>query len=229
MKQFRFFVMTIAASLALSFTSCNHDDFDNEIDTETIKTELTDAIKTVYGVETSAVDSVRSTTTVVMDSASSATAPVINVYVDTPLEPGGSTYSSDEDFIAALAIVMVFVVPCLTFLLVIGAILVFIYKRNRSHNAVIEQAIRAGYELPESFYNGRQRANQAKDSELLQSAIKLIGTGALLCVSFIVVLDFTFVGLICLIPAIIGIGRLIAYFIAVKDNDSHDTTVSNND
>lgn len=229
MKQFRFVIIMIAASLALSFTSCNHRDLDDtEIDTESIKMELTDAIRTVYG--KSVTDSLETTTTVVVDSVLSATAPVINVYVDVPSKSGGSMEQFDDgDFIAALAIVMVFAMPCLTFLLIIVAVLVFVYKRNRSRNAVIEQAIQAGYPLPESFYNGRQRVSRAKDTELLQSAIKLIGVGALLCISFMVVFDSPFVGLMCLIPAVIGIGRLIAYFVAGKDNDSNNTTGSNND
>lgn len=231
MKQFRFILIMVAASLALSFTSCTHSDFDDdEIDTESIKTELTDAIRTVCGKEIAPVDSLGATTTVVADSGSSATAPVINVYVDVPSKSGGSMEQFDDgDFIAALAIVMVFAMPCLTFLLIIIAVLVFIYKRNRSRNAIIEQAIIAGYQLPESFYNGRQRVRRPKDTELLQSAIKLIGVGALLCISFLVVFDAPFVGLMCLIPAVIGVGRLIAYFVASKENDSHTTTASNND
>lgn len=46
-------------------------------------------------------------------------------------------------------------IPCITLLLIVCAILIFIFFRTRSRNALIAKAIENGVELPEGFYTGQ--------------------------------------------------------------------------
>lgn len=237
MKNLKPYLLPVLAVLSLALAACGSNRFDSSepIDTELIKNELTDAIKqTIQESDSMTADPTIGrediTCETVKDSTSMSGTPVINVYVNIPSHSGDSDVDMDGgEYVAALAVILAFVMPSITIVLIIIAVLVFVYRRNRNRNAVIEQAIRAGYTLPDSFYNGKQSMTKHKDPELLQSAIKLIGIGVLLCVAFMFFFDSPFVGIICLIPAVIGVGRLISYYVASAGENHCNTTDHDHD
>lgn len=234
MKPFKSIMLSMAALLVISVTSCADKNGvnDDRIDTQKLKTELTSAVnQAIKESEPKTSDSSEadgnSNITVQKDSiGANATAPVINVYVDLPSDGPDFDYD-DDNFLAAITII--FAVPCVTILLIIIAILVFIYKRNRNRNAVIQQAIEANYPLPDEFYNGKKRSDQCRNPELLQSGIKKTGLGILLCITFVVFIHVPFVGVMCLILTVIGIGELITYYTSGKNHSTSTDSDVNND
>lgn len=237
MKSIKTFLLSLATLLTIGASSCvsGKSEKHDQIDVDRLKTELTKAVGQSINEpapvsETEANDNSNNNVTAVNDSISLSKRPtVINVYVDVPAE-NSSDFFDDDDFLAALAIIMVFAVPCVTFLLIVIAILVFIYKRNRNRNAVIQQAIESGYPLPETFYNNnRYHADKKRNPQLLQTGIKNIGVGILLCISFSVFFNLPFVGVMCLIPAVIGTGQLITYYSLDNNNVNCSESDSNND
>lgn len=236
MKSVKIIMLSFATLVAIGVSSCAREKSvgDNRIDVEKLKTELTKAVgqsinesTQVSGINEKNVGN-NDNVTIVKDSASTATlSPVINVYVDIPSENDTDIFESSQ-FIPALAIIMVFAVPCVTFLLIIIAILVFVYKRNRNRNAVIQQAIKSGYQLPDAFYNSCSLPDKRRNPQLLRAGIRDIGIGALLCILFSIFFSLPFVGVLCLIPVVIGIGKLATYYSSEKD-DNKSVLDSNND
>lgn len=237
MKSIKTLMLFLATTVAIVTSSCVHEkpSNDDRIDVEKLKTELTKAVgqsinESTQSSEFKTGNNEGNNVTIVADSSSSASAsPVINVYVDIPAENSSNVFDDEDNLIAAIAIIMIFAVPCITFLLIVIAILVFVYKRNRNRNAVIQQAIEAGYPLPETFYNNRSHSDKNRDSQLLQRGIRNIGVGVLLCISFTVFFGIPFVGVMCLIPAVIGIGELVTYYSSDKNNVNNADRYSNND
>ncbi len=235
MKSVKIIMLSFATLVAIGVTSCAREKSvtDNRIDVDKLKTELTKAVGQSIN-ESTQVSKIHEknvgnddNVTIVKDSASTATqSPVINVYVDIPSENAADIFEN-SDFIPALAIIMVFAVPCITFLLIIIAILVFVYKRNRNRNAVIQQAIESGYQLPEAFYNSHSHSDKRRNPQLLQAGIRNIGVGVLLCISFSIFFSLPVVGVLCLIPAVIGAGKLVTYYSSEKDNSISVRDISN--
>lgn len=237
MKSIKILVLSLATLVAIGTSSCIHEKSANQdrIDVDKLKTEITKAVgqsvnESVQVSESVTSDNPDNNITIVRDSTSSpAQSPVINVYVDIPSEDASGVVD-DDNFLAALAIIMVFAVPCVTFLLIVVAILVFVYKRNRNRNAVVQQAIESGYPLPETFYNNnRYSSDKRRNPQLLQTGIKNIGIGVLLCISFSVFFGIPFVGVMCLIPAVIGIGQLVTYYSSDNNNSNCTDSDNNND
>lgn len=127
---------------------------------------------------------------------------------------------SDDDGMSIAAIAIVFGTILAIVLGCVIAVVVFLLKRNRMRNRVIEIAIENGYELPEVFYLGGNAAdaNSRRNPALLQKAWKNIAVGLCLFLAF-AVNDAWFVAICCSIPAIIGIGQLITYFTSKGGNN----------
>lgn len=105
--------------------------------------------------------------------ATSDSAAIINVHSDEAIENAETefdeideSYYSREDTLDALLeeniaknvvalIIVIFLIPCLTIGFIVWIIMRFFIKRNRERNSIIEQAINAGYQLPETFYTGQ--------------------------------------------------------------------------
>lgn len=105
--------------------------------------------------------------------ATSDSAAIINFHSDeaienaeTELDEIDESYYSREDTLDALLeeniaknvvalIIVIFLIPCLTIGFIVWIIMRFFIKRNRERNSIIEQAINAGYQLPETFYTGQ--------------------------------------------------------------------------
>lgn len=105
--------------------------------------------------------------------ATSDSAAIINFHSDETVEnaetefdePDESYYSREDTLDALLEeniannvvvlIIVIFLIPCLTIAFIVWIIMRFFIKRNRERNSIIEQAINAGYQLPETFYTGQ--------------------------------------------------------------------------
>lgn len=105
--------------------------------------------------------------------ATSDSAAIINFHSDEAIENAETefdeideSYYSREDTLDALLeeniaknvvalIIVIFLIPCLTIGFIVWIIMRFFIKRNRERNSIIEQAINAGYQLPETFYTGQ--------------------------------------------------------------------------
>lgn len=105
--------------------------------------------------------------------ATSDSAAIINFHSDEAIENAETefdeideSYYNREDTLDALLeeniaknvvalIIVIFLIPCLTIGFIVWIIMRFFIKRNRERNSIIEQAINAGYQLPETFYTGQ--------------------------------------------------------------------------
>lgn len=67
-------------------------------------------------------------------------------------------------------IIVIFLIPCLTIGFIIWIIMRFFIKRNRERNSIIEQAINAGYQLPETFYTGQPNNYNIINGEMAPNA-----------------------------------------------------------
>ena len=67
-------------------------------------------------------------------------------------------------------IIVIFLIPCLTIGFIVWIIMRFFIKRNRERNSIIEQAINAGYQLPETFYTGQPNNYNIINGEMAPNA-----------------------------------------------------------
>lgn len=132
-------------------------------------------------------------------------------------------------------IAICFIVPCLTLIIGLVLLLVFFMKKTTARNSIIEKAIDAGYQLPDSFYSnttaythvaGSTGTNAdtldgqpalapqpaaTRDPKNFQAAASLLAVGFALFL-FFAVNDMW--GVACLaggIPLLLGVGKLIGY------------------
>lgn len=130
-------------------------------------------------------------------------------------------------------IAICFIVPCLTLIIGLVLLLVFFMKKTTARNSIIEKAIDAGYQLPDSFYSntaaythvaGSTNANTldsqsipapqpavTRDPKNFQAAATLLAVGFAIFL-FFAVNDMW--GVACLaggIPFLLGVGKLIGY------------------
>lgn len=127
----------------------------------------------------------------------------------------------DFDFTGALAIsagIGMCIIAILVPVFIVLVICIYIFRIRRDRNRLITHAIDHGYRLPDSFW-----ADPAENRPVrLQSAVSFLACGiGIFC--FFICLGAKAVAMLGLIPAIIGIGRLIAYFI--QRHDARTTTL----
>ncbi|MCC8037621.1 MAG: DUF6249 domain-containing protein [Bacteroidales bacterium] len=129
--------------------------------------------------------------------------------------------ADEEDEMSVAVIAIVFGTILAIVLGCVVAVIVFLLKRNRMRNRVIEMAIENDYQLPEAFYLGGHAADtsRGRNPALLQKAWKNIAVGLCLFLAF-AVNECWFVAFCCSIPGIIGIGQLISYFTSKGGHDS---------
>lgn len=119
--------------------------------------------------------------------ATSDSAAIINFHSDEAVENAETefdeideSYYSREDTLDALLeeniaknvvalIIVIFLIPCLTIAFIVWIIMRFFIKRNRERNSIIEQAINAGYQLPETFYTGQPNNYNIINGEMAQN------------------------------------------------------------
>ncbi len=130
-------------------------------------------------------------------------------------------------------IAICFIVPCLTLIIGLVLLLAFFMKKTVARNSIIEKAIDAGYQLPDSFYSttsaythvaGSTNADTidgqsapapqpvaTRDPKNFQAAATLLAVGFALFLFFAVNSHW---GVACLaggIPFLLGVGKLIGY------------------
>lgn len=64
---------------------------------------------------------------------------------------------SNHDFRKLIALAICFIVPCITLLIALAIVMIFFIKKNRERNRIIEKAIDANYQLPDSFFTAQRR------------------------------------------------------------------------
>ena len=64
---------------------------------------------------------------------------------------------SNHDFRKLIALAICFIVPCVTLLIALTIFMIFFIKKNRERNRIIEKAIDANYQLPDSFFTAQRR------------------------------------------------------------------------
>lgn len=108
-----------------------------------------------------------------------------------------------------ISIIAILAVP----LAAIIILLIVMHSRRRrllDKYAVIESAMRSGYELPEEFFTGQSRFNVSLRT--LHSALIWIACGATLMISFIVA-DSEEMAALMTLPMFVGVAKLIVYFV----------------
>lgn len=77
----------------------------------------------------------------------------VETLVENSTIPQQSTYAKiKEEEMETLSIAICFIVPCLTIIIVLVVFLIFFLKKAKLKNAIIEKAIDANYQLPDSFF-----------------------------------------------------------------------------
>lgn len=226
MKLFKIIMLSIATLLTSSLMSCsdnNKNIGDDPIAVEQLQDEITKALEKSLEDKLTVTDSL-SNICITSDSIT-LQRPTINVNVNMPTN---DSPKASETIFCTVVVATVFGIPCLTVLLILIIVLRYVYKHTSARNALIQKAIENNYELPEAFFNSSPKARDERDPQLLQSSIKYIGIGLLLCIMFMVEFNNIFLGMICLIPTIIGIGKIVTYFTS-KPSHTSDSSSDTND
>lgn len=139
-----------------------------------------------------------------------------------------------------VALAICFIVPCVTILAILIILIVFFLKKNKAKNEIIQKAIDAGYQLPETFYTGQRTVvidapiaientqeepgsskklfgakltdPTLRDSKKFSSGVTLVAVGLALLLFFICQREWGVGMLAGGIPLFVGLGRLIGYF-----------------
>lgn len=126
---------------------------------------------------------------------------------------------------------IIFIVPCLTILILAFLLIHFLNNKNQSRNELISKAIDNNYPLPDSFFGiqpgtcemqpdgspnnmdaGTRMVNPAhRDPKKFSSAITLIAVGVGLFM-FLLIVGTGAVSCFGLIPLLLGIGQLLGYY-----------------
>ncbi len=213
----RLLIVVLSTIFIVGATSCHHQIRDNvgrkvaEAVSDTVEEEEIVSLDDLDDIEME-----NDTAYLTSDSAACATDRHSPVVVNVASGGKGAPLTSimDEDtLIPIIAIVFGVGVPFFTLVAITIAVLVYMFKRNRNRNEVIAKAVEAGYQLPESFYNGGEKAKSR--SGQISSAVTLMGVGIVLFAAFFFCVNH-FVATICLIPFVIGLGRLVGCLIESK-------------
>jgi|GEM_PF-825779 len=130
---------------------------------------------------------------------------------------------SNWDIVGLAAVVS----PFLAAFSIVLIVLIFNHKNKKAKYALMEKAIEAGRDIPQSFFE-EEKKNKVKTP--LQSALTLIGVGLGLSIMLYFLNDETtklaFIGAI---PFFIGIGKLIAYILEKKEQEKSELKQQSND
>lgn len=113
------------------------------------------------------------------------------------------------------------IAPFIAGFLIVLIVLIFNYRNKKAKYRLMEKAIEAGREIPQSFF---EESKSRKTP--LQSAFTLIGTGIglFLMLWFMADHNVAFVGAI---PLLIGLGKLLAYKMEEKSSKSEENDQQN--
>lgn len=133
-----------------------------------------------------------------------------------PMYGNSHPLNNMEDFVAIIAIIMVFGMP----VFIVALVLYFRYKNRQARYRLASEALAQGKEIPQEFY-GKEKPEQSQ--EVLVKGIKNIFLGIGLGVFLWVLTEEGGIAVIGFLIFCIGMGQVvIAYATRPKDNHPHD-------
>ena len=120
--------------------------------------------------------------------------------------------NNDAGFWFVLIVLIAVVIPFASLVLIIFFALRAITSRQRERNKLIEIAIKSNYPLPDNFFSKPQTSHTR-----LQSALVWLACGIGTIAFFLVIFDDALYA-IGIIPLLIGIAKLITYFVEDRKN-----------
>lgn len=124
-----------------------------------------------------------------------------------------------ENMVAIYAIIFIFGIPSLVFILITIFVILYLYKKRTARYRIIDKALDKGIELPESFFN--ETTLPAQKSRL-QSALIWIGCGFGIMCFFCCLCDVESGIAFGVIPFFVGIAKLITYFVEDRKKADKD-------
>lgn len=193
------FLFTSALIATIALVSCQNNKTDNLIHEERTYASVADQVTGQYN----SIDSIGSKVIIV--------------------HPQASASNNDENKMYYILRIIAIITP---FAFVIAIVwLILYYKRVNliSKYDVVESAIRNGITLPDSFYVGKYANINHQNLRRLYNALLYItiGTSAILLAISTHERDLA---AILTLPLFIGFAKLITYFIAKKQQDTHYNT-----
>lgn len=205
MKRLAYF-LTIVIIANIFFSSCQRKAITQEEINEfsqKINTELAELNKNAKDSITVAIpDSSSSDSVVIITPDESAKIANISIHQS----------NNDAGFWIVLIVFIAVVIPFASLVLVIFFALRAITSRQRERNKLIEIAIKSNYPLPDNFFSNPQTSRTR-----LQSALVWLACGIGTIAFFLVIFDDALYA-IGIIPLLIGIAKLITYFVEDRKN-----------
>lgn len=115
----------------------------------------------------------------------------------------------DEQKIEAIIAIIVILLPFITPIVIVFSIFYFGYKSKLSRNRLMETAIKNNQEIPKEFFMEKT----PKPKSRLQSSIVAFGWGMGIFLFFMTKPDFLSLSVLSVIPFMIGVAKLITYFV----------------
>ena len=202
------YFLTIALIASISLSSCQRkaitqeeiDELNRQISEKLAMVENNDDTTTSITIDTAYTDSTIKINTPKNDKKTEIT--IIQGY------KGG------ENLGIVLVIFTALIIPFVCAVLIVFFIIRGITSRQREHNKLIEKAIECNYPLPNDFFKAPKQHKSR-----LQSALVWLAWGIGI-ISFCLIMSNDTVYAIGLIPLLVGIAKLITYF--VEDRKKED-------
>ena len=204
MKRLAYF-LTIVIIANIFFSSCQRKAITQEEINEfsqKINTELAELNKNAKDSITTAIADSSSDSVVIITPDESAKIANISIHQS----------NNDAGFWFVLIVFIAVVIPFASLVLIIFFALRAITSRQRERNKLIEIAIKSNYPLPDNFFFNPQTSRTR-----LQSALVWLACGIGSIAFFLVIFDDALYA-IGIIPLLIGIAKLITYFVEDRKN-----------
>lgn len=226
-----------AVMLSASATSCINDpSVITEIDTKEVirevKNRLQDHVNNLNDTITMPVDSVSAAS----ETEITSRVPVVIENVTVKVSNNDQVLRNKRDQRKFMMGMLTMFSLCAMSIIIVVSVLIFFYVRMRNRNRVIEKAIENNYQLPDSFYAAPNTKDDPqipqepiidpvtgmplpppvpRDRTMLESALKLIGTGVAIAIIFWT-WNWEHLAILGIIPIFIGVGKLVSYLTSNK-------------
>ena len=129
----------------------------------------------------------------------------------------------DDNYVAALAVIMVFGLP----VFIVALVLYFAYKNKQAKYKLASEALAAGKEIPQELFKGNVKK---ENDETLTKGIKNVFLGIGLGVFLWVLTYEQGIAAIGFLIFCVGLGQVVtAYVTRSKENNTHTEHPSNTD
>lgn len=133
-----------------------------------------------------------------------------------------------EYYVGIIAIIVGCAMLILICVLPIFFICYFIYRKRVARYRIIEKAIENKIELPEKILAELETSTSERQAKSpFESAMVWVAWGIGIMLFFIYCNNYKLAGL-CVIPLLVGIAKLITYFIERKNNNTSKSEIDNN-